>query len=70
MVRNCDILLYEIRGDTMKKVFSYNPDIYKNAYMNWRTDKHQPIHNLNALAEGYFIRVIGQNVLVSSNPNY
>ena len=22
--------------------------------MNWRTDKHQPIHNLNALAEGYF----------------
>ena len=22
--------------------------------MNWRTDKHQPIHNLNVLAEGYF----------------
>lgn len=38
----------------MKKVFSSNPDVYKNAYMNWRTDKHQPIHNLNALAEGYF----------------
>lgn len=38
----------------MKKVFSSNSDIYKNAYMNWRTDKHQPIHNLNALAEGYF----------------
>ena len=35
----------------MKKVFSSNPDIYKNAYMNWRTDKYQPIHNLNILAE-------------------
>ena len=22
--------------------------------MNWRTDKHQPIHNLNTLADGYF----------------
>lgn len=38
----------------MKKVFSSNSDIYKNAYMNWRTDKYQPIHNLNVLAEGYF----------------
>ena len=38
----------------MKKVFSSNPDIYKNAYMNWRTEKYQPIHNLKTLAEGYF----------------
>ena len=38
----------------MKKIFSSNPDIYKNAYMNWSTDKHQPIHNLYAFAEGYF----------------
>ena len=22
--------------------------------MNWRTDKHQPIHNINTLAQGYF----------------
>jgi len=38
----------------LKKIFSSNPDIYKNAYMNWSTDKHQPIHNLYAFAEGYF----------------
>lgn len=41
-------------GTKMKKVFSANPDMYKNAYMNWRTDKHQPINNMNTLAEGYF----------------
>lgn len=38
----------------MNKVFSYNSDIQKNAYMNWRTDKHEPIHNMNTLAAGYF----------------
>lgn len=38
----------------MNKVFSSNQDVYKNAYMNWRTDRHQPIHNMKALAEGYF----------------
>ena len=38
----------------MNKVFSYNSDVSKNAYMNWRTDKHQPIHNINTLAQGYF----------------
>ena len=38
----------------MNKVFSTNEDVYKNAYMNWRTDKYQPIHNLKAMAEGYF----------------
>ena len=38
----------------MKKVFSYNSDIYKNAYLNWRTERHEPIHNMNVLADGYF----------------
>ena len=38
----------------MNKVFSDNLDIDKNAYMNWRTEKHEPIHNMNTLAEGYF----------------
>ena len=38
----------------MKNVFSYNPDIHKNAYMNWRTERHEPIHNINTLAQGYF----------------
>lgn len=38
----------------MKKIFSYNTDIKKNAYLNWRTETHEPIHNLNTLAYGYF----------------
>ncbi|TCS80325.1 hypothetical protein EDD59_106151 [Muricomes intestini] len=38
----------------MKKIFSYNADINKNAYMNWRTNNHEPIHNMNVIAEGYF----------------
>jgi len=38
----------------MKKLFSYNVDINKNAYMNWRTNKHEPIQNMNVIAEGYF----------------
>jgi hypothetical protein len=38
----------------MKKLFSYNVDIDKNAYMNWRTSKHEPIQNMNVIAEGYF----------------
>lgn len=38
----------------MKKIFSYNSDINKTAYLNWRTMHHQPIHNMNVLAEGYF----------------
>ena len=41
-------------NNAMKDVFSYNPDIYKNAYMNWRTERHEPIHNINTLAQGYF----------------
>lgn len=38
----------------MKKIFSYNVDINKNAYMNWRTNNHEPIHNMNVIADGYF----------------
>ena len=38
----------------MKKVFSYNSDINKNAYMNWRTRKHEPIQSMNVIADGYF----------------
>lgn len=38
----------------MKKIFSYNSDINKNAYMNWRTNTHEPIQNMNVIAEGYF----------------
>ena len=37
----------------MKKIFSSNADINKTAYLNWRTDKHEPIHNFQVLANGY-----------------
>lgn len=36
-----------------KKVFSFNPDISKNAYLNWRTDKTDIGHNFHELATGY-----------------
>lgn len=38
----------------MKKLFSSNGDIDKNAYMNWRTNHREPIQNMNVIAEGYF----------------
>lgn len=34
-------------------IFSYNIDIEKNAYMNWRMDKYDAISNLNNIAKGY-----------------
>lgn len=42
----------------MKKIFSYNKDINKTAYMNWRTNIHEPIHNMNVIADGYFKNAI------------
>lgn len=38
----------------MKDIFSYNADINKNAYMNWRTRQHEPIQSMNVIADGYF----------------
>ena len=37
----------------MEKIFSYNVDIDKTAYMNWRTRPHQPIHDMMIIADGY-----------------
>lgn len=37
----------------MKEIFTYNIDIDKTAYLNWRTEIHEPIHNMNVLADGY-----------------
>ena len=37
----------------MEQVFSYNADIEKTAYMNWRTRQHQPIHDMIIIADGY-----------------
>ena len=45
----------------MKKVFSYNADINKTAYLNWRTNEHEPIHNMNVLAQGY---MLGATVMI------
>ncbi|MGR6342647.1 hypothetical protein ACU5CE_33450 [Priestia megaterium] len=37
----------------MKDVFSYNIDIEKNAYMNWRTHRHDHRLNMITLADGF-----------------
>lgn len=37
----------------MEKVFSYNENIEKTAYMNWKTRQHQPIHDMMVIADGY-----------------
>ena len=37
----------------MKGIFSYNPDVSRNAYLNWRTDRHDQTHNLIVLASDY-----------------
>jgi len=37
----------------MKDIFSYNTDIEKNAYMNWRTNRFDHIHNMIVVAEGF-----------------
>ena len=37
----------------MKDIFSYNRDIDRTAYMNWRTKKHSPIHNMIIMADGF-----------------
>ena len=34
-------------------IFQGNPDINKTAYLNWRTDKHDPINNFVVIADGY-----------------
>lgn len=37
----------------MKDIFSYNADINKNAYLNWRTNNHDHISNMINLADGF-----------------
>lgn len=36
-----------------KEIFSYNCDIYKNAYLNWMTSSENEISNFRVLAQGY-----------------
>lgn len=47
----------------MAELFSYNPDIRKNAYLNWRTRSSDPSHNLYVLASDY---TEGADVLINS----
>lgn len=42
----------------MKDIFSYNIDINKNAYMNWRTNKHDYISNMITIAKGFMMSSI------------
>lgn len=37
----------------MKEIFSYNADVNKTAYMNWRTSHHDHIYNMIVIADGF-----------------
>ncbi len=37
----------------MKDIFSYNADVNKTAYMNWRTSHHDHIYNMIVIADGF-----------------
>ncbi|MGN1183991.1 MAG: hypothetical protein ACI4R7_02060 [Oliverpabstia sp.] len=37
----------------MKEIFSYNVDVEKTAYMNWRTKHYDSIYNMIVIAEGF-----------------
>lgn len=54
----------------MKDIFSNNIDINKNAYMNWRTNKHEPIKNMITIARGFMISsIILAEQAVNNNKN-
>ena len=38
-----------------KNVFSYNADINKTAYMNWRMEVFSAEHNLQVMGNGFFL---------------
>ncbi|WHZ60087.1 hypothetical protein [Metabacillus hrfriensis] len=42
----------------MKDIFSYNADINKTAYLNWRTKGHDHIRNMIVLADGFMSSAI------------
>ncbi|GLB29627.1 hypothetical protein LAD12857_15500 [Lacrimispora amygdalina] len=46
----------------MKDIFSYNADIEKTAYINWRTYHHQPMYDMVVIADGYM-----QSALILAN---
>lgn len=52
----------------MKKIFSYNADINKTAYMNWRIEKYEDINNLIKMADGYMKSslMLNNNMLIDN----
>ncbi|HBJ1649821.1 TPA: hypothetical protein LA460_000610 [Clostridium botulinum] len=54
----------------MKDIFSYNLDIDKNAYMNWRTNKHEHINNMIVIAKGFMMSsIILAEQMLNNNTN-
>lgn len=55
----------------MKDIFSYNIDIDKNAYMNWRTNKHEHIKNMIVIANGFMLSsiILTEQILNNNNKN-
>lgn len=53
----------------MKDIFSYNIDIDKNAYMNWRTNKHEYISNIIVIAKGFMMSSISLAEQMLDNNN-
>ncbi|MGN9235493.1 hypothetical protein ACTM8Z_09430 [Atopobiaceae bacterium HCP3S3_D6] len=52
----------------MKDIFSYNIDLSRNAYLNWRTDKVDQAHNLYVLASDYADGAVSLvNVILEDN---
>jgi hypothetical protein len=52
----------------VKEVFSYNVDIEKTAYINWRIDRHDPIKNMLVIADGFMSSslMVAQQVLINN----
>ena len=52
----------------MKNVFSYNADIDKTAYMNWRTSQHDTIYNMIVIADDFmsFAIILAETALADN----
>lgn len=55
----------------MKEIFSGNGDVEKTAYMNWRTQRFNHIHNMIVIAEGFkdSSLLLVENVLKDNTEN-
>ena len=48
----------------MGKIFEYNKDIDKTAYMNWRTKQNQPIHDMIIFDENATYRADAKVIII------